>query len=76
MTKTWTCPRCCREFIVARDAERDVCPWCQATVEEKANGLVQVQPQSAPAPAGRTQPSTPAAQAPAEMWWPYEYDPF
>lgn len=39
LTKAWQCPSCGREFIVARDAERDTCPWCKTTVQERAGSL-------------------------------------
>ena len=39
LTKEWQCPTCGREFIVARDTERDTCPWCKTTVQERAGSL-------------------------------------
>jgi len=37
--KSWNCPSCLRTFIVDSDAERDTCPWCKATIEEKTGNL-------------------------------------
>ena len=37
--KSWNCPACDRNFIVDSEAERDTCPWCKATVEEKTGSL-------------------------------------
>jgi ribosomal protein S27AE len=65
LTKAWQCPHCGREFIVARDAERDTCPWCKTTVQEKAGNLEKAQ--AAPPPPTPPSPSaagpTPGGQA-------------
>jgi len=37
--KSWNCPSCQQNFIVDSEAERDTCPWCKATVEEKGEKL-------------------------------------
>jgi len=75
MTKAWKCPHCGREFIVARDAQRDVCPWCKTTVEEKAGGLEKAPSPPPQTPTGASAGGGPSPQASGEMWWPYEYDP-
>lgn len=91
LTKAWECPRCHGEFIVTSNAERDVCPWCKTTVQEKDGALVQ-----AASPAQAEKPSQPETETPTsvgapknggpvatqpeqsgnDVWWPYEYDPF
>jgi hypothetical protein len=72
--KDWTCPGCQRSFIVDVDANRDTCPWCHATIEQRENDLKVVgepaatdEPQPSPV---ETQPTGPVG---SQAWWPFEF---
>lgn len=91
LTKTWRCPRCGDEFIVAVASDRDDCPWCNTPVQEKDGALVPAQrasatrpdaskpagePQGGASSSGRSGAQRAGDQQLNDVWWPYEYDPF
>ena len=61
LTKAWTCPACAKEFIVASETTKHVCPWCNTPVQENT-GKLEKASASGPAyqpkaPPGAGQPS-------------------
>ncbi len=72
--KTWNCPGCHQSFIVDGESERDVCPWCNATVEQKGDDLqVVAEAPKQPEPASAGEPHAAASPTGPQSWWPFEY---
>jgi len=69
--KSWVCPGCQRTFIVDWESSRDVCPWCNAAVEEH-DGTLRIAPEEKPPTAAPATDAGPGAQQPAALaWWPF-----